>query len=310
MRRDKAIAKMEPLVDSMTPTERDALITDVCRTLSVTTPHAVRDALDRLTGAVAAIPALESFVGSILQLVDRDRKAKPNQATALPALTPQAVLRELHGWQTDRAALFEALGPEKEKEEERPPVASEAPPPPPSAEYETCVSLCAMLEVEDAEAALERTEALLERTREMETHAVALALALHLRPGATLPQCVARARALSAAAERERKAAATPESEAPRTPLLDRTSAQASPSALVLSSQLETKKLQLEQLEAQNKAYREVFGRYTHQMAQMARGGGDAVASPFLVGRPGAASLEQENAYARPPAPPAPDMDD
>ena len=87
IKRDKANRgkRLDPLVEAMAPEERDVLLRDVCRTLAVTTPHAVRDALANLTAAASALPAMQAFIGSILQILERDRQARC--ATPLLSLT-------------------------------------------------------------------------------------------------------------------------------------------------------------------------------------------------------------------------------
>ena len=317
IQRDKAMSrKLEPLIDSMSLEERDELMGDVCRTLSVSTPHAVRDGLAKLTAAVAAIPALESFVGSVLTLVERDHAVQQRQQPPPPPLqqqkqqkqqppqrpkqlTPQGVLRELYRWQKERAEFLQlqaSFQAEDEQAQGQPPprrspapaaaaARSESPAkkaaapttadddgfasPPlaasgaqPRGAEGVCSALCALMEVDEAEVALQRASGLLARTTELETNAVALALALHLRPSATLQQCVARVRATSAA---EKDSSALLRGDAARA-LLDRLGAHDAPSAL----------RQLERLEAQNKLYRDVFGRYQAQMSQLVGGDPDA----------------------------------
>ena len=95
IKRDKASrpgsarrAGLDTLVDSMVPAERDALLLHICRACGVTTPQAVREALGRLLASAACKSALETFIGSVTQIVERDRTAQRRNGPSQP--TPQA----------------------------------------------------------------------------------------------------------------------------------------------------------------------------------------------------------------------------
>ena len=110
IKRDKAIALQSPDVDSMEPEEVTRLLEDICRSLSVSSLHSVRDALARLRAAVALIPKLETFTASVIATVAKGHSTAIDAAAARaakrpatrPPSTPKAVLVELQKWQRER----------------------------------------------------------------------------------------------------------------------------------------------------------------------------------------------------------------
>jgi len=141
--RDKAIARTgggNADVDTMTPADRDALLIDVCRLLSLSSVHAVRDQVVKLAAVASKTPALETFVKAARKLIedgitgpqrlrgdarsvgaikldaslDPKLRAKleaqitgghPDQATALH--TPRWLLGQLRQWAAERTELAE-----------------------------------------------------------------------------------------------------------------------------------------------------------------------------------------------------------
>ena len=141
--RDKAMARTgggNADVDTMTPADRDALLIDVCRLLSLSSVHAVRDQVVKLAAVASKTPALETFVKAARKLIedgiagpqrlrgdarsvgaikldaslDPKLRAKleaqitgglPDQATALH--TPRWLLGQLRQWAAERTELSE-----------------------------------------------------------------------------------------------------------------------------------------------------------------------------------------------------------
>lgn len=113
--RDKALAKAGGVdVDTMAPAERDALLTDVCRQLSVQSVHSVRDAVSKLSAVASKNPALETFVRATRTIVEegaaygqRPGGGGGTSGSAERLMTPRWLLSQLRQWATERIELAE-----------------------------------------------------------------------------------------------------------------------------------------------------------------------------------------------------------
>ena len=139
-----------------------------------------------------------------------------------------------------------------------------------------CAALCQMVGTGTHEDALRRVRVLLAAEKEVEAQTVQLALALELRPDATLPQCTQRLYAL----ETERNESDKLFDAQSAKEVLRRLRAHDGVSALA----------QLATIEAKQAEYRNIFGRFQQQMSTF-KGGGGAAAGAGEGGGKGLANL-------------------